>query len=113
MGASYVGRPGIAGRSQRLNPVTQAGQFGNEGRNIVRGPAIENVDLSLLKNISLTERTRLQFGAEFFNIANHPNFGLPDNDLASPNLGCVLEAGPPRLVPVRSQTAVLADLAYG
>jgi hypothetical protein len=83
---------------QRLDPVSQAGQFGNEGRNTVRGPGIANVDLSLLKSIPLDERARLQFRAEWFNIANHANFGLPDNDLASPNFGRVLEAGPPRLV---------------
>ena len=82
----------------RLDPVSQAGQFGNEGRNTVRGPGIANVDLSLLKSIPLDERARLQFRAEWFNIANHANFGLPDNDLASPNFGRVLEAGPPRLV---------------
>ena len=33
----------------RLDPVTQAGQFGSEGRNAVRGPGISNIDLSLLK----------------------------------------------------------------
>ena len=38
------------------------------------------------------------YSAEWFNVANHANFGLPDNDLASPNFGRVLEAGPPRLV---------------
>jgi hypothetical protein len=83
---------------RRLDPVTQAGQFGNEGRNTVRGPGIANVDMSLLKSIPLDERARLQFRAEWFNIANHANFGLPDNDLASPNFGRVLEAGPPRLM---------------
>ena len=83
---------------QRLDPVTQAGQFGNEGRNVVRGPAVSNVDLSLLKTVVVTERVRLQFRAECFNIANHANFGLPDNDIASPTFGQVLEAGPPRLI---------------
>ena len=39
---------------QRLDPVTQAGQFGNEGRNAVRGPGISNVDLSLLKTFAVT-----------------------------------------------------------
>jgi hypothetical protein len=82
---------------QRLDPVTQAGQFGNEGRNVVRGPGIANVDLSLLKTVALAERTHLQFRAECFNMANHANFGLPENDLASPNFGRVLESGPPRL----------------
>ena len=81
----------------RLDPHTQAGQFGNEGRNTVRGPGIANVDVSLLKTFAVAERARAWFRAECFNIANHANFGLPDNDIASPNFGRVLEAGSPRL----------------
>lgn len=83
---------------RRLDPLTQSGQFGSAGRNTVRGPGIANVDLSLLKSIALTERTRLQFRAECFNIANHANFGLPENDISSSNFGRVLTAGAPRLV---------------
>ncbi|MGJ5816483.1 carboxypeptidase regulatory-like domain-containing protein [Paludibaculum fermentans] len=83
---------------RRLDPLTQSGQFGSAGRNTVRGPGIANVDLSLLKSITLTERTRLQFRAECFNIANHANFGLPENDISSTNFGRVLSAGSPRLV---------------
>ncbi|MEP6717438.1 MAG: hypothetical protein ABJC09_17850, partial [Terriglobia bacterium] len=82
---------------RRLNPATEAGQFGNEGRNAVRGPGIANVDLSLLKIFALSEKLKLQFRAECFNMANHANFGLPANDLASPNFGHVLEAGSPRV----------------
>ena len=82
---------------QRLSPQTQAGQFGNESRNASRGPASANVDLSALKTFELTERTRLQFRAELFNVANHPNFGLPIADLASADFGRVLQAGPARL----------------
>jgi hypothetical protein len=83
---------------RRLNPQTEAGQYGNAGRNIVRGPAIENVDVSLLKTVPITERVRLQLRAECFNVANHANFGLPENDIASPNFGRVLAAGSPRLI---------------
>ncbi len=83
---------------QRLNPVTQAGQFGNEGRNVVRGPGIEDVDFSVFKYFNITETLRLQFRAEFFNLLNHPNFGLPENDLASPAFGQILQAGSPRLL---------------
>ncbi len=81
----------------QLNPVTQAGQFGNEGRNVVRGPGIESVDLSLFKDFRVTEGTRLQFRAECFNSLNHPNFDLPENDLESPAFGQILQANPPRL----------------
>ena len=83
---------------QPLNPTTMAGQFGNEGRNVVRGPGIESVDLSLFKNFNLTEAKRIQFRAECFNILNHANLGLPENDLESPAFGQILQAGPPRLV---------------
>jgi hypothetical protein len=81
----------------RLNPITQAGQFGNAGRNIARGPGAADVDLSVMKNFRVTEKTTLQFRAENFNTANHPNFGLPIADLASPNFGRILTAGSARL----------------
>lgn len=83
---------------RRLDPNTQAGRFGSEGRNVVRGPGIANVDLSMLTTVPVTERARLQVRAECFNLANHANFGLPENDIASPNFGRVFEAGPPRLL---------------
>jgi hypothetical protein len=82
---------------QQLNPMTQAGQFGNEGRNAIRGPGSEDVDLSLFRNFSLGETSRIQFRAESFNLLNHPNFGLPVNDIESPTFGQVLQAGSPRL----------------
>jgi len=81
----------------RLNPNTQAGQFGNEGRNVVRGPGIADLDLSLFKNFYIGESKRIQFRAESFNVVNHPNFYLPENDIASPEFGQILQAGPPRL----------------
>jgi hypothetical protein len=83
---------------QQLNPVTQAGQFGNEGRNVVRGPGIEDIDFSLFKNFSINEKAHVQFRAEFFNLLNHANLGVPENDLQSPAFGQILEAGPARQV---------------
>ncbi len=44
--------------------MTRAGQFGNEGRNVVRGPGIEDVDFSLFKTFNITERAHRQFRAE-------------------------------------------------
>ncbi len=83
---------------RRLNPATEAGNFGNAGRNIARAAGIVNVDLSLLKSFVFGESRRLQFRAECFNLANHANFGLPVTDLASPSFGRILDAAPPRLV---------------
>jgi len=82
----------------QLDPISQAGQFGNEGRNVVRGPGIADVDLSLFKYFNIDETRRVQFRAECFNLLNHPNFGLPENDLQSPAFGQILQAGPPRLL---------------
>ncbi len=83
---------------QRLNPTTQAGQFGNEGRNVVQGPDYQQWDFSAIKNIPIRESKTLQFRAEFFNIFNHANFRLPNNDISSPNFGKISEALPGRLV---------------
>lgn len=56
-----------------------AGFYGTAGRNICPGPDFKNLDFSILKNISVSERVSVQFRAEFFNVTNHPNFGPPVN----------------------------------
>jgi hypothetical protein len=58
---------------------TFATQFGNARRGSLRGPAEQNVDLSLFKNFTLRERWNLQFRAEAFNLFNTPEFGIPYN----------------------------------
>jgi hypothetical protein len=73
------------------------GTFGNAGRNILTGPGTENVNVSLVKNMTLRrERLNLQLRAEVFNLFNHPNFNLPDNFLGSPTFGRILSAQSPR-----------------
>ena len=59
--------------------------------------ALSNIDISALKSLRLAEKVRLQFRAECFNAANHANFAIPDNDIASPNFGRALQAAAPRL----------------
>jgi hypothetical protein len=58
-----------------LPPV---GELGNAGRNFLTGPSYWNIDFSTMKNTKLNEAVNLQFRAEFFNIFNHANRGLPD-----------------------------------
>ena len=86
------------GAFQALDPATQAGQFGTEGRNIVQGPGFADTDLALLKKLAVGENRTLQFRAEVFNLLNHPNFAIPDNLFGTPNFGRVLRAGPARLM---------------
>jgi hypothetical protein len=65
---------------------------GNAGRNVIIGPSFKTVDFSVAKNFSITERARLQYRAEFFNILNHPNFGFPDANIANVTAGVISSA---------------------
>jgi outer membrane receptor protein involved in Fe transport len=53
--------------------------FGNAGRNILRGPALNQLNASLFKNIKVTERLSLQLRGEAYNVLNHPNPGYGVN----------------------------------
>ena len=57
-------------------------QFGNLGRNALRGPDFVWSDFYLTKYFVMTEKLKLRFDAQFFNVFNHPNFGLPSMLLA-------------------------------
>src|SRR5579871_583216 len=76
-GALIPGTP-----NQYFNPtafvVPPAGTYGNVGRNTLIGPGVATLDASVLKTTAISERIHLQFRAEFFNIANHANFGTPN-----------------------------------
>jgi hypothetical protein len=60
----------------------QTCQFGNLGRNALRGPDFVWSDFYLTKWFALTEHVKLRFEGQFFNIFNHPDFGLPSMLLA-------------------------------
>ena len=57
-------------------------QFGALGRNALRGPDFAWSDFYLTKWFPLTERVKLRFDVQFFNVFNHPNFALPSMVLA-------------------------------
>ena len=52
-------------------------QFGTLGRNALRGPEFFWSDFYLTKWFALGERVKLRVEGQFFNVFNHPNFGLP------------------------------------
>ena len=74
------------------------GQFGNAGRDILDGPGLQTVNVSIVKNNAVTERLNLQFRTEFFNLLNRTNFNLPDNFVGSPTFGQVVSAQDPRRI---------------
>ena len=65
-----------------LTPGLAPGQssahlFGNSRVGNLRGPDLVNFDMVLQKNFKIRESQQVEFRAEFFNLFNHPNFGLP------------------------------------
>jgi hypothetical protein len=60
-----------------------AGTWGNVGRGVLDGPGLAEFDFSVFKTTPITETTRVLFRAEFFNITNRANFGLPNPNIFS------------------------------
>ena len=96
-GYSYDQRPNRNGSGKLSNPtiakwfdytafsVPANGTFGTSGRNILRGPGLDNWDISLLKDFHFNQRIYAEFRAEAYNVFNHPQFYNPNTDI---------EAGP-------------------
>ena len=83
------------------------GSFGNVGRNTIPGPGSRIWDFSLFKTFTVTERNRLEFRAEFFNVLNHTNYlfakpgpqnGNPGTVLGDARFGQLTAARDPRQI---------------
>jgi hypothetical protein len=61
-----------------------AGELGNASRTPASGPNFINTDFSAIKHFPFRETMRIDFRAEFFNLFNHAQFGLPGADINSP-----------------------------
>jgi hypothetical protein len=79
---AFTGPVILGGPNEYFNPAAFAvpvpGTYGNVGRNVLVGPALAELDLSLAKTFQITERFGAQFRAEFFNVLNHTNFNTPN-----------------------------------
>jgi hypothetical protein len=63
--------------------VPAKGTWGTAGRSLLTGPGVNQWDLALLKTVKITESQKISFRAEFFNIANRPQFGNPATNISS------------------------------
>ncbi len=86
--AAYVGNPSCV-------PL---GSFGNASRDIFHSPGTIQWDMSVSRKFQFTERFKLEFRAEFFNIMNHANWNAPSAGLTSSTVGQVTTFGSPRLI---------------
>ena len=107
--ADFTGGPMAAGNCSSPDiPCVTAAQFlpgpsqtdfGNLARNSFRGAGFFDTDLNVTKNFKLGERVGLAIGANFFNVLNHPNFDLPNNNLSLGNFGTITNTVSPATSP--------------
>lgn len=80
--------PDAAFNTAYFSATPPTGRTGTSGRNQYYGPGLANWDLTALKTIPLgTERVRLTFRADFFNVLNHTNFAEPVHNESSSTFG--------------------------
>jgi outer membrane receptor protein involved in Fe transport len=72
--------------------------YGTLPRNFLRGPGYVNLDFEISKTTAITERVKLEFRTEFFNLFNHANFDNPDTNVNSSLFGQILSTEPPRII---------------
>jgi len=63
--------------------------YGNSGANILREDSFKNLDISLFKQFQISERARIQFRAEAFNVTNTPSFSAPGTNIDTASGGVV------------------------
>ncbi len=74
-----------------------AGFLGNSGRGILDAPGINNWDMGLFKNFTVTEQVSIQFRLESFNAWNHTQWGVPNRNRADSRFGQVLSTRDARI----------------
>lgn len=95
--ANLVGNPYPSGFHKSLNEWFNtaaftnppAGDFGNSSRNLLRGPRLDLLNLSVFKSFKPTNRLNLETRLEAFNALNHPQFGTPGQYVGSSTIGII------------------------
>jgi hypothetical protein len=71
-----------------------AGRFGNAEKGSILGPGLYTIDLGLFKEFKLSSEVGLKLSVQAQNVTNHPNYGLPETNLTSPNYGRITTLQP-------------------
>jgi hypothetical protein len=74
------------------------GYFGNAAPGSIRGPGLVNFDMAFYKDFRITERQKIEFRAELFNIFNHTNFNAVDTTYGDGSFGQLIGAADPRII---------------
>jgi hypothetical protein len=96
-GFTYPGKPDMVAPFRRLDPRNpshlafdpsafrqpEPGVIGNAPRSVCCGPGISNLDFSVSRNLSVSERYSLRLRAELFNLANHAQFTKVDGNISN------------------------------
>jgi hypothetical protein len=85
-------------RALFASSVPLDGNQGTTGRSAFRGPGYRNMDFSLIKRIPINERMRFTIRADFFNLFNNVNLGVPNSDVTQSNFGLSTTAAPARII---------------
>jgi outer membrane receptor protein involved in Fe transport len=85
-GSGYPGGK-VFNKAAFINIPANAQRQGSLGRNALRGFPVSQLDLVVRREFPLTEKVKLQFRSEFFNVFNHPNFADPINNLSNALFG--------------------------
>ena len=75
-----------------------ANRFGTAGRNVLTGPGLVNYDGSIVRNVALRERLRLEIRGELYNLTNTPHFNNPVGNVNAVNFGQITSASGEREV---------------
>jgi hypothetical protein len=78
--------------------LAETAEPGSAPRNSIRGPGFARTDLSLFRNIRVTDNHRIQLRIEAFNLFNQTRFGQPGNQIGTPNFGRITSSEDGRIV---------------
>ena len=104
-GGTLYSRPNLTGNPRKSHPTKSeafntsvfahpVNQYGNSGRGNITGMPYDNVDFSLMKAMYFGERFNMQFRAEFFNVFNIQNYGIPGVTFGGSNFGVITSLAP-------------------